>query len=196
MRSREVWLKTNYRATLLVLLPFASVLAATVLAIPVFDADWVRGTLAACAVTCSFLLVAALYLVARPRLAYERGALLVYLRPGPPLRVPIEVVECFFLGQGPATLPGPIQADSKLAATATIVVRLAEAAEAWKHFDTPPLLGNWCEGYITIRGTWCEPIRPELVKELNAKLVTAQKQLREQRGLQRGADERRSTPAR
>ena len=51
VRSREVWLKTNYRATLLVLLPFASVLAATVLAIPVFDADWVRGTLAACAVS-------------------------------------------------------------------------------------------------------------------------------------------------
>ncbi|QDU98054.1 hypothetical protein Pla8534_59150 [Lignipirellula cremea] len=130
--------------------------------------------------TLSFLLVAfglwrALqsWLACRsPRLAYGDGHLIVNLGPAAPIRIPIEVVEVFFLGQGPSKLPssGPD------AEASTIVVRLAEAAEDWKHRDVDPRFGAWCDGYITIRGAWCEPIRREVMGQLNTRLVEVRRE--------------------
>ena len=50
-------------------------------------------------------------------------------------------------------------------------LRLAEAASEWKHRDMRPAFGLWCEGYITIRGAWCEPIGKELMQRLNRRLA-------------------------
>jgi hypothetical protein len=33
-----------------------------------------------------------------------------------------------------------------------------------------PSLGTWCGGYVTIRGTWCEPLQPDLIRRLNRRL--------------------------
>src|SRR5947199_9702412 len=40
-----------------------------------------------------------------PRIAYDRGELLVFLEPARAARVPINIVEVMFLGQGPSELP-------------------------------------------------------------------------------------------
>src|SRR5262245_54163026 len=42
----------------------------------------------------------------RPRIAFRNGQVLFYVRSGSPIAVPAEIVEAFFLGQGPAKLPG------------------------------------------------------------------------------------------
>jgi len=118
------------------------------------------------------------YLLTQPRLSYANEHLCVRLRPGKPIEVPINVVECFFLGQGPALLPRRLGDSDKIEETSTIVVRLAESAEQWKHFDVKPALGLWCDGYITIRGTWCEPITNEVLKRLNDKLIAAHREIR------------------
>jgi hypothetical protein len=97
--------------------------------------------------------------------------LLVYLDPTRPTRVPIEIVECFFLGQGPSELP---KLKGREPETQNVIVRLAEAASEWKHRDVRRALGHWCEGYITIRGSWCEPISPDLMKRLNRRLAEVQ----------------------
>jgi hypothetical protein len=55
-------------------------------------------------------------------------------------------------------------------------VRLAESAQDWKHRDVRPAFGHWCEGYITIRGSWCEPINEGLMKRLNQRLVAVQRE--------------------
>ncbi len=135
----------------------------------------------ACTAGGALSVVAIVYWMRLPRLAYESGHLLVYLRTFAPLRVPIDIVECFFMGQGPSRIAGP---EGKEAETTTIVVRLSESAAEWRHVDVRPELGHWCDGYITIRGTWCEPINRALMEHLNRRLVEVHRQRRRQRELE------------
>lgn len=108
-----------------------------------------------------------------PRIAYDSIAreVVLYL-PGPtPYRVPLDIVECFFLGSGITQLPGQPSRDVQ---TKNIVVRLAERATDWHRRDLTLSIGKWCEGYITIRGLFCEPLDIEAVKRLNTLLHQAQ----------------------
>ena len=102
----------------------------------------------------------------RPRIAYRHGEVLFYLRSSTPLAVPAELVEAFFLGQGPLVLPGAPQED----ATVNLVARLSQRAPEWSHREVKPALGRWCDGYVTIRGTWCEPLNGEVIRRLNHRL--------------------------
>jgi hypothetical protein len=106
--------------------------------------------------------------LARPRIAFEDGHVLFYLRAGQPIAVPVDCVEAFFIGQGPATLPGGITPQQQ---TANLVARLSQRATEWAQRDVKRALGNWCEGYVTIRGAWCEPLHTELVRTLNRRLA-------------------------
>lgn len=153
-------------------------LAAVAIAVTWHDVAWLWWTSVLTLLLCTYLIGLSAWLLFRPRLAYRDGQLLVYLRMGGPIAVPIEVVECFFLGQGPALLPPTVDVAGR-AETATVVVRLAEAAQSWKQREVRPALGQWCEGYITIRGTWCEPINGALVKKLNERLVSAHREVRQ-----------------
>ena len=119
------------------------------------------------AVIALFALLFYVALARQPRLAYSDGRLLVYLRRLGPFAVPIEFVEAFLLGQGPSWLAGKKHHRTE---TTTLVIRLADRAVDWKHRDVHPVLGSWCDGYITIRGTWCEPLSIELVNRLNLRL--------------------------
>jgi hypothetical protein len=173
----ECWLKTNARALRLgMLIPAAHGAVGLVIALGVGQQEPspVVQTLGACVAGLS--LIAVLYLareIRRPRLAYEDGSLLVNIRRGSPARVPIDVVECFFLGQSPSMLPGRKYERTE---TSAVVVRLAERATDWAAQEVVPALGKWCNGYITIRGTWCEPLNIQVVNELNRRLaeVTSQ----------------------
>lgn len=107
----------------------------------------------------------------RPRLAVGNGYLLVRLRSGPPIRVPLSIVECFLLGQGPSMLKGHHDPRE----TSTVVVKLDERAEDFAQIDVKPALGSWCGSYITIRGTWCEPLTVDLVRRMNARLAEVQR---------------------
>ena len=110
-----------------------------------------------------------------PRLAFEDGHLLVYLQSAGPFRVPIEMVECFFMGQATSDFRSR---GGKEVETATIVVRLAEAAKEWHHREVSGSLGHWCDGYIIIYGTWCEPIDQNLLRQLNQRLIEKHRELR------------------
>jgi hypothetical protein len=142
------------------------------------SSEWLRWTIAVGALILAYAIGLCVSLLFQPRLSYANEQLLVRLRPGPPIQVPIDAVECFFLGQGPTLLPRPFGSRDKVDETSTIVVRLAESAERWKHFDVKPTLGLWCDGYITIRGTWCEPITNALLKRLNENLIAAHREIR------------------
>ena len=90
---------------------------------------------------------------------------------GEPWRVPLNVVECFFIGQGPAMIPGDLQRQRQ---SVTVVVRLAEKATEWRERAVHPALAIWCDSHITIRGAWCEPLNQEVVERLNRRLAMAQ----------------------
>jgi hypothetical protein len=116
------------------------------------------------------------YAMRLPRLAFEDDHLLVYVRSTVPERVPIEVVECFFWGQGPSMIRLP---NGNEAESSNVIVRLAERAAEWRDRPTHPSLGEWRCGYITLRGAWCEPITADLVKHLNERLAAAHRRQRE-----------------
>jgi len=172
----EIWLRTNRRALLLSLvLPALLALTGGGLLIAAWLQQWhwslwlVAGALLAAA---AWLTGNILWLAAQPRLAYEADSLLVYLEAPEPVRVPLEIVECFFLGQGASELPKIDGVDPE---TSNVIVRLAERAKDWHHRDVKPAIAHWCEGYITLRGAWCEPISGEALKALNQRLAAAQR---------------------
>ena len=102
----------------------------------------------------------------RPRIAFCDGEVRFYLRGGRPIAVPVEIVEAFFAGQGPAHLP----AVAKQPQTVNLVARLSQRHTEWARQEVKPALGSWCDGYVTIRGAWCEPLNGELIRKLNRRL--------------------------
>lgn len=140
---------------------------------PLSGAGW--RALGGLVASVSLLLLALVISQARqPRLAVEAGHLLVYLRSGGPIRVPLDVVEGFLLGQGPSFLPGKRFANAE---AATLIVRLGERAPEWAMMETDRRLGSWCGHYITIHGAWCEPLSVDLANRLNARLAEAKERL-------------------
>lgn len=110
----------------------------------------------------------------RPRIAYSDGHVLFYLRYGGPIAVPIEVVEAFFLGQGPADLPAGRAPEAE---STNLIARIAERAQEWKAVDVKPVFGTWCDGYVTLRGAWVEPLTEDLVRRINHQLAVAKREL-------------------
>jgi len=174
----EIWLRTNARALwFAMVLPGACALLGLVLVTGWADAAprlWVRLLGAGLLLVDSLVVIAFVRLLSLPRLSYQDRWLTVYLS-ARGVRVPIEIVEGFLLGQGPSLLPGRKHQGTE---TTTVVIRLAESAEEWSHMDVRPALGKWCDGYITIRGTWCEPLNVEVVNRLNRRLAEVQAELR------------------
>lgn len=164
---REIWLRTNRRALVALSIVIGLLVGLPGLLLALLAGPTVIGTLgwgmlaAGCAAT-----LVLLWRSRRPRLAYRDGHLLVYLRLGAPLRVPIAAVEGFLLGHGPAHLPGKA---ARLDAS-QLVIRLSERSPEWERVDVFRPLGSWCNHYVTIRGTWCEPLSVERVNRLNARL--------------------------
>ena len=169
---KEVWLRTNQRALRVgLVLPgvwLAAAIGSLWLSVSSFQPAAISAICALLALPPLWMVLGLAYALTRPRIAYEQGELLVYVEMHRATRVPIEIVECFFLGQGPSELP---KLGGREPETSNIIVRLSEAATEWKHRDMRPAFGQWCEGYITIRGAWCEPIDRELMQRLNRRLA-------------------------
>jgi hypothetical protein len=172
----ETWLHPNRR-----ILAFAALLPAVallvglaMLAAPFGGAVrlWLQVIGALIAAVATTGLVFLLWQARLARLACDGRRLLVNLGTARPVAVGLEFVEGFLLGQGPALLPGKRQAE-----VANLVVRLAERATEWERIEVNRQLGSWCGHYITIRGTWCEPLSVDLVNRLNARLVEVKSSL-------------------
>jgi hypothetical protein len=164
---RETWLRPNRRA-----LWFGSVPPLVVAALGAWLA-W-GSTVSAPRAWQWIVLVAALAAqLVRPRVAYLKGHVLFYLRAGRPIAVPVAIVEAFFVGRGPTTLPGALGTKE----TMNLVARLAERETDWARRDVKRSLGSWCDSYVTIRGTWCEPLEPELIRRLNRRLKEVKTEL-------------------
>lgn len=173
----EAWLETNRRALLLglVLPGILEVAALAALAWSVLTGQHMGLVLLFSLLAAAPLWMTGelLYALTHPRVAYQDGQLLVYLEPVQPTRIPIDIVEVFFLGQGPSELP---KLQGREPETQNVIIRLSESATEWKQRDVRPAIGLWCEGYITIRGSWCEPITPDLMRRLNHQLAEVHRQ--------------------
>lgn len=102
----------------------------------------------------------------KPRIAYLNGQVLFYVRRGAPIAVPVEIVEGFLIGQGPAELPIMSQQPKSL----NLVARLSQRHTEWAEQRVKAAIAKWCGGYVTLRGAWCEPLDNEVVRRLNRRL--------------------------
>lgn len=166
----ETWLRPNRRAIGLGFVLPTTLLATGVAIIWLLPnsgrGGWIPTGIAGLLIGIAVLLISSLaYHLRQPRLACSGGELLVYLIGGIPIRVPLDIVECFFLGQTKFG-SGPQGAEAQ-----NVVVRLAERAEEWHYREVKNSFGNWCHGYITVKGAWCEPITADLMRELNRRLA-------------------------
>lgn len=180
----DIWLRNNPRAVrmlmpwpaLMALFGIAVLAASCFLASP--EAAW-RGWGCALGLLMSAVGILVLVLLERqargPRVAYQDGKLLLFVRFGPPVQVPIELVECFLMGHAPTLLPGEQNAKQQ---TITLIVRISERAEEWSHVEVHHLLAAWCDSHVTIRGTWCERLSVQVVNQLNQQLAQVQQQRR------------------
>lgn len=127
------------------------------------------------------LAFASLLYCCRPRIAIDERQLFVYvaLFRGP-VRIPLDVVEVFFIGQGPVSGDEPGHPTGyQGAVAANVIVRLAEQAPQWHDRKINQRMGVWTEGYITVRGMWCEDIDQDRLKEMNRALINAKRNLRD-----------------
>jgi hypothetical protein len=173
---RETWLKPNRRA-----IWFGCVLPLIIAAVGAWfvvqpgnsrssASTWIGvGLLLAAAAALAGLV----RMLSLPPISYRDGQVLFNLRAGQPIAVPVEIVEAFFVGQGPANLPGDYKAKEK---TMNLVARLAQRRTDFAERDVKPAFGNWSEGYVTVRGTWCEPLDSEVVRRLNRRLKEVKSQ--------------------
>jgi hypothetical protein len=182
MEPAEIWLRTNRRALAFGAVPPA--LFACLGAYLLFMLEptarmwwrWIGG--AFLAIGLFNVLILTLQLRA-PRIAYFGGHVLFYLAAGPPIAVPVRLVEGFFLGQGPTMLPSPTK---RRDATVNLIARLSQRETDWAEREVKPALGRWAEGYVTIRGTWCEPLNGEIVRHINRRLREVTEQLEQSQG--------------
>jgi hypothetical protein len=168
-RMNETWLQPNRRA-----LWFGCALPFLIAAFGAWLAFGLRNSHAAWRllgvvqmILAAVVLLALIRQFLRPRIAYHDGHVLFNLQSGEPIAVPVHIVESFFVGQGPAHLPGDAAQQEK---SMNLVARLSQREKEWAERDVKPAFGDWKEGYVTIRGTWCEPLDSEVVRRLNRRL--------------------------
>jgi hypothetical protein len=166
----ETWLRPNRRAIWLGCLP--PLLLAAIGAWMMFrwndqGSVWLLWTGVALAASGVGLTAMLLRQLRRPRIAYRDGEVLFYLRSGSPIATPVKIVEAFFLGQGPAIFTGEVRSKHE---TVNLVARLSQREAEWARREVKPALGNWCDGYVTVRGTWCEPLDGNIIRRLNHRL--------------------------
>ena len=118
-----------------------------------------------------FVAGSAWFLINTPRIACRQGQVLVYLRPQSPEVLPLESVECFFLGRD------SVRIGSRPSRVSNIVVRIAERNGELRARTVQTRFGGYRDGYLIVDGAWCEPITPELMKRINARLGEARREL-------------------
>src|SRR5215212_5364441 len=166
---RETWLRPNRRAILFGCMP-PLVLAAIGVWLTLSQRDSVNSLwrwLGLLLIVTSLSMIGIMLTQLRhPRIAFRDGMVLFYVRIGQPIAVPVRIVESFFFGQGPAHLPTV----TKQPQTVNLIARLSQRHTEWARQTVRPSLGSWCDGYVTIRGTWCEPLNSELILRINRRL--------------------------
>lgn len=116
-----------------------------------------------------------------PRLSIDDDTLFVFVsNSARPTAVPLDNVEVFFMGQGAVQGDEPGHPrEYQGAVAANVIVRLAESATDWHSRDVNQRLAVWRDGYITVRGLWCEDINQELLATMNRRLSEAKRRRRQ-----------------
>lgn len=182
----ETWLRGNVRPAV------GLVLAAAAITVAGVALAWAGGApaasvglLAAAGGVVLASAAAVAVAAARPRLALHGAAVRIRLAPLVAHDVPLDMVECVFLGSRPlaaaaaGAAPGTTGGDAAEAEAsrrvATLVMRIAERATAWQSRPTFRAWGTWEEGNVVFDGRWCEPLTVVLARDVARRLLEAKR---------------------
>lgn len=179
-RMSEVWLRGNARIAMLLgavaLLLDGVALVAVLRALQGGGRPVVWWVIAVIATSVASGLMLLAWAAARPRLLRKGDRLLVQVSPLVRREVPLAVVECFFPGSHPVDVDGTATCGEHAAfRVGTLVIRIAERAVDYRAGDTFPRWATWDDSYLVLDGRWCEPLSPQLVKDLSGRLVAAKR---------------------
>ncbi|MEQ8836108.1 MAG: hypothetical protein RID07_04815 [Lacipirellulaceae bacterium] len=163
----EVWLQPNRRVLMMAMVPAGLLVVIGGLLAKLSSTSLVTALAWVLVGLGCLLLIGLIGQLRRPRIAFQDRSVLFFLRARQPVAVPVEHVEAFFLGQGPTSLP---TVAGKTAETVNLVARISQKAPEWAEDEVKQALGNWKEGYATIRGTWCEQLTTDVIRRLNSRL--------------------------
>ena len=176
----EVWLKPNRRALAMgMILPLAMALLGLGAVIGFWPPSGplrvfivAAGTLMAGLGGLSVVLLG--LALRQPRIAFDGSSLWFHIDGRSPVRVPLEAVEAFLGGRSES-----LASHARIQKTYAVVVRFADRFPEFHERPIRHVMGTWQDGYLSIRGLWCEPISAELIKSLNRKLNEAKRRTRQ-----------------
>lgn len=175
-RGRGVWLRANPRPGIVVA-AVATVIVGLLVLLGFLARTWQRQAGWGAWLSGGLVAVAGaggVLVSSRPRIVLDGGHVVVRLRPTGAVSVPLDVVECFFLG---SRLEPPPPGDHRTGGerVRTLVMRIAERAVEFADRPTLTPWGRWEEGSVTFDGRWCEPLSVDLVRRLNRELAAAKR---------------------
>jgi hypothetical protein len=110
------------------------------------------------------------------RIFLEDSDLLVRLGPGSIERLPLDAVECFFLGSQLVDRSGdPVASEEAAFRVGTLVIRVAERY-AHRASGRYGIWAHWEDGYLVVDGRWSEPLVVETLRRINGRLAVAKRQ--------------------
>ena len=180
VETGAIWLRGNMRPAALMAAVFALVCGGLLASLRLADTPptpLMVGLVRAFCVLAATVMATFLVAASRARLERAGDVLRVRLALFRTQDVPLDVVECFFLGSRPLEQPGTVPDDLPTHRVGTLVVRLAERAKEWHERPTMSEWGTWKEGAIVCDGRWCEPLSADLVRSLTQRLVDAKRSL-------------------
>lgn len=165
----EIWLQSNRRVYLVPIVAAEILSVAAIIVGLVFH----QNTAGVLGFSLFSLISAGFWLASKQaaRIAFDGRNVRFYTGLAQPAVIPLELVEGFWIGKGPAYLQGK---DDYKTETTTLTVRIAERAPEWEKLPTDVRVAAWCGHHITFRGIWTEPLNVDVANRLNQKLYDAQ----------------------
>lgn len=171
----DVWLRGNVRPAVgLAALAVGALAAGFAVLLACGLPAWIIWLAAAVAINVAAIAALLVWSASRPRLERRGTVLRLRLAPYAAHDVPLDAVECVFLGSQPI---GREDADVYRLRVGTLVVRFAERATECRERLTFGPWGTWHDGYAVVDGRWCEPLSLEVARRVSARLLEAKRQV-------------------
>ena len=124
----------------------------------------------------SFIIGYVAFTAMQSRVFLKDSHVVVRVSPASVEKLPLDAVECFFLGSQPLDHSGnPVAADQAAFRVGTLVVRVAERYGHLAGGRRSPW-ARWEDGYLVVDGRWSEPLVVETLRRINGRLAVAKRQ--------------------
>jgi len=168
---REVWLRGNPRPALALLGIVGLSAVAMAVVVKLAAPPWVFVPVVVVGIVEVVVAGFLAWRASRPRLVWDGDVVEIRLAPFGVHRVPLVMVECVFPGS--RSIVEATEGEGRR--VGTLILRIAERAGEWQARSTSPSWGSWEDGQVVFDGRWCEPLSPQLARDISTRLLEARR---------------------